>query len=89
MRPEGASSLIVEVTDREGRVGRMERDIRVGSPPLFLMDVTYGFQFRIIRKPKAFDEWGALEIDASLRLRWLRSIRESVLSSNSRESSRT
>ncbi len=58
------------------------------APPLFLMDVTYGFPFRIVRKPKAFDEWSALEIDASLRLRWLRSIRASVLPSNSCESSR-
>src|SRR5947209_4856148 len=76
-------------TVRTALEGRRHDFGLASAPPLFLMDVTYGFPFRIVRKPKAFDEWGALEIDASLRLRWLRSIRESVLSSNSRESSQT
>ncbi len=40
--PQGTSRLIVEVTDREGRVGRIERDVRVGPPPLFLMALADG-----------------------------------------------
>jgi len=76
-------------TVRTALEGRRHDFGLASAPPLFLMDVMYGFPFRIVRKPKAFDEWGALEIDASLRLRWLRSIRESVLSSNSLEPSQT
>ena len=52
------------------------------APPLFLMDVSYGFPFRVVRKPKALDEWRALQIDASLRLQWLRSIQAAVRSSD-------
>src|SRR5207249_10641513 len=42
------------------------------AEPLFLMDVSYGFPFQVVRKGKALDEWHALRIDAALRLRWLR-----------------
>jgi len=44
------------------------------AEPLFLMDVSYGFPFQVVRKGKALDEWHALRIDAALRLRWLRAI---------------
>ena len=44
------------------------------AEPLFLMDVSYGFPFEVVRKGKALDEWHALRIDAALRLRWLRAI---------------
>jgi len=39
--------------------------------PLFLMDVSYGFPFRVERKPKAVDEWRALRVEAALRQRWI------------------
>src|SRR6266705_184265 len=44
------------------------------AEPLFLMDVSYGFPFQVVRKGKALDEWHALRIDAALRVRWLRAI---------------
>jgi len=44
------------------------------AEPLFLMDVSYGFPFQVVRKGKALDEWHALRTDAALRLRWLRAI---------------
>lgn len=43
----------------------------VPARPLFLMDVVYSFPFRVLRKPKALDEWGDLRVDTALRLRWL------------------
>ena len=53
-------------------------DFGVAPPgPLFLMDVSYDFPFRVVRKGKALDEWGGLRVDAKLRLRWLDSL-ESV-----------
>jgi tRNA pseudouridine38-40 synthase len=52
----------------------------VPSEPLFLMDVAYGFPFRVARKPKAVDEWRALRLEATLRLRWLRSLEDAISS---------
>jgi uncharacterized repeat protein (TIGR01451 family) len=40
--PPGASRVVLEVTDRDGRVGRIERDVRVEPPPLFLMALADG-----------------------------------------------
>jgi len=48
--------------------------------PLFLMDVSYGLPFHVVRKPKAVDEWSALRLEASLRLRWLRSLEDALSS---------
>ena len=52
------------------------------AQPLFLMDVSYGFPFRVVPKPKALDEWRALQADTSLRLQWLRSIQSAIRSAN-------
>jgi len=52
------------------------------AQPLFLMDVLYGFPFRVVPKPKALDEWRGLQMDASLRLQWLRSIQSAIRSAN-------
>ncbi|HEU4402060.1 MAG TPA: OmpA family protein, partial [Candidatus Polarisedimenticolia bacterium] len=43
--PAGESKLILRVIDRDGRTGQIERPVRVGPPPLFLMalaDGTFG-----------------------------------------------
>src|SRR2546425_1227696 len=59
----------------QAALGGKRHDFGVApAEPLFLMDVSYGFPFQVVRKGKALDEWHALRIDAALRLRWLRAI---------------
>src|SRR3989441_3144835 len=62
--PEGESRLLVEVTDREGRVGRIERDVRVDPPPLFLMALADGAIGHL--KGKGFVEAAGLDDEAGL-----------------------
>jgi len=72
---EGDVSLDMVRTALEGK----RYDFGVAPPkPLFLMDVTYGFPFHVLRKRKALDEWRALQSDATLRLRWLHSLADAA-----------
>jgi uncharacterized repeat protein (TIGR01451 family)/CSLREA domain-containing protein len=57
--PAGAGRLLVEVTDAQGRVGRIERDVQVGPPPLFLMALADGTIGRL--KGDGFIEAAGLE----------------------------
>ncbi len=54
-------------------------DFGVAPPqPLFLMDVSYGFPFCVERKPKAVDEWRALQVEAALIHRWLLALEDAA-----------
>lgn len=55
------------------------RDLGMAPPePLFLMDVSYGFPFRVERKGKAIDEWRALQVETALRQRWLLALNDAA-----------
>jgi len=62
-----------------GALRGMRRDFGSVPPePLFLMDVRFPFDFRIILKPKVLDEWRAMEVEMDLRSRWLLSVRRAA-----------
>ena len=63
--PAGATRLRVEVTDRQGRVGRIERPVSVGPPPLFLMALADGTIGRL--KGHGFTEAAGVEKDSRLQ----------------------
>ncbi|HLA47493.1 MAG TPA: hypothetical protein VJ207_08000, partial [Thermoplasmata archaeon] len=58
--------------------GRLHDFGVVPAEPLVLMDVAYGFPFEIALKPKVRDEWRAREVEAALRLRFLRDVKDAV-----------
>jgi tRNA pseudouridine38-40 synthase len=71
----------VRLADIRAALAGTRHDFGMAPPePLFLMDVACEFPFRVVRKPKALDEWGALRLDASLRLRWLGSLGDAISS---------
>lgn len=71
-----------------GDIGRSEiraalrgtrRDFGMVSPePLFLMDVQYPFAMEVLLKPKVRDEWGSMERETELRVRFVRALREAA-----------
>jgi len=50
----------------------------VPPEPLFLMDVRYPFEMRVVIKPKTAAEWQSIEDELELRLRFARSVRAAV-----------
>ncbi len=50
----------------------------VPPEPLFLMDVRYPFEMRVVLKPKTTAEWQSIDDELELRLRFARSVRAAV-----------
>jgi tRNA pseudouridine38-40 synthase len=62
----------VTMEDLRGALRGAKRDFGSLRPePLTLMDVSYGFPFLTIQKPKVIAEWAEARFDADLRLRFL------------------
>ena len=72
----GGDVTIAEI--EEALRGRLHDFGVVPPEPLVLMDVAYGFPFEIALKPKVRDEWRAREVEAALRLRFLRDVKDAV-----------
>ncbi len=67
------------IEEIRGALRGTKRDFgSVPAEPLFLMDVRFPFDFRIVLKPKVLHEWRAMEVETDLRSRWLRSLRHAA-----------
>jgi len=62
----------VTTEDLSAALRGAKRDFGSLSPePLTLMDISYGFPFLTVQKPKVIAEWNEAHLDTDLRLRFL------------------